>query len=84
MRKRGKQGKVKKFSSLMNAALLERMKKQAAQNGQTMRFILEAALRHYIEVVVPSSQGAHPDIVQRGRRAMEKHDRALHLLAKAE
>lgn len=84
MRKCSKGPKVKKFSSLMNAALLEQVKKQAAQNGQTVRFLLEAAIRHYVEVVVPSSQGAHPDIVHRARRAIEKHDRALHLLAKAE
>jgi hypothetical protein len=84
MRKRGKGAKVKKFSSLMNAALLDEVRKQAAQNGQTVRFLLEAAVRHYVEVVVPSSQGVHPDIVQRGRRAIERHDRALHLLAKAE
>lgn len=84
MPRRAKKPKVKKFSSLMNAALLEQVRKLAAQNGQTVRFLLEAAIRHYVEVVLPSSQGAHPDIVRRGRRAIEKHHRALHLLAKAE
>ncbi|MGH9794624.1 MAG: hypothetical protein ACRD5G_07625 [Candidatus Acidiferrales bacterium] len=75
---------TKKFSSLMSKALLERLKRQAEQNGQSVRFVMEAAIRHYLEVVVPSTQGAHSDIVQRGRQAIEKHDRLLHLLAKAE
>ncbi len=84
MRRKGKGAKVKKFSSLMNAALLERTKKQAVQNGQTMRFILEAALRHYIEVVVPSTQGVHSDSLHHLRASAKRNAGLLRRLAQAE
>jgi hypothetical protein len=84
MRKRGKRVKVKKFSSLMNAALLEQVKKQAAQNGQTVRFLLEAAIRHYVEVVVPSSQGVHSDALHHLRASAKRNAGLMRLLAKAE
>lgn len=75
---------ARKFSSLMNASLLNALQKQAAQNGQSIRFVLESAVKHYLEVVLPSGQAIHRDVVQRARKAIQKHDKLLHLLAKAE
>ena len=76
--------RVRKFSSLMSAPLLEAVQQQAYQHGQSIRHILESAVRHYLEVVVPSSQSVRPEMIQRARKAIQKHDKLLHLLAKAE
>lgn len=83
MRKRSKRPRVKKFSSLMNAALLEQVKKQAAQNGQTVRFLLEAAIRHYVEVVLPSAQGVHSDALRHLRASARRNAGLLRRLAQA-
>lgn len=75
---------VRKFSSLMSERLLRALQEQADRNGQSLRFLLEQAVEHYLTVVVPSAQTAHPDIVARGRKAIQHHNKLLHLLAKAE
>jgi hypothetical protein len=75
---------ARKFSSLMSEKLLRALQEQADRNGQSFRFLLEKAVEHYLTVVVPSAQTAHPDIVARGRKAIQRHDNLLHLLAKAE
>jgi hypothetical protein len=79
----GKAAKTKKFSSLMNAALLERLKKQAERNGQSVSFLLEAAVRHYLGTVVPSSQQVRPEIVALGEESIRDNMDLLRRLAKA-
>ena len=74
---------TKKFSSLMSKALLERLKRQADQNGQSVRFLLEAAVRHYLEVVVPSAGSVHSDALRHLRASAARNDELLKRLAKA-
>ena len=76
--------RVRKFSSLMSEPLFRALQTQAGRNGQSIRFLLEQAVEHYLSVVVPSLQSTHPDIVERGRRAIQRHDKLLRMLAKAE
>ena len=73
---------TRKFSSIMNEALLQALQRQAESNGQSLRFVLESAVKHYLEVVIPSGRAVHPDIVQRTRKAIQKHNKLLHLLAR--
>lgn len=75
---------TKKFSSLMNKSLLEQMKRQADRNGQSVRFVLESAVRHYLEVVVLSARGVHADATKHLRASMLRNDGLLKRLAKAE
>lgn len=79
-----KKPRVRKFSTLMREPLLRQLHEQAARNGQSIRFILEAAVEHYLHVVLPSAQTAHPDIVHRTQKAIDKHRKLLEMLAKAE
>ena len=75
---------TKKFSSLMSKPLLDRLKKQADQNGQSVRFVLERAVEHYLEVVVLSSRGIHTDAVRHLRSSAARNEGLLKRLAKAE
>ena len=45
---------VRKFSSLMKKPLLDQLKKEASLNGQSVRYLLEQAVEHYLKVVLPS------------------------------
>lgn len=75
---------TKKFSSLMSKPLLEKLKRQADANGQSVRFLLEAAVRHYLEVVVPSTHGVHADALKHLRASAARNEGLLRRLAKAE
>ncbi len=74
---------TKKFSSLMSKALLEQLKRQAEQNGQSVRFLMEAAVRHYLEVVVPSTQKVRPEIIALGEESIRENMDLMKRLARA-
>ncbi len=74
---------AKKFSSLMNKPLLDRMKKQAERNGQSVRFVLERAVEHYLDVVVPSSEKIRPEIIAFGEESIRDNMDLMKRLAKA-
>ena len=75
---------TKKFSSLMSKTLLGQLKRQAQQNGQSVRFLMEAAVRHYLEVVLPSAQGVHSDALLHLRASAKRNAGLLKRLARAE
>ncbi|HZR27391.1 MAG TPA: hypothetical protein VFA71_01320 [Terriglobales bacterium] len=49
----------------------------AKQNGQSQRFLLEKALEHYIQFVVPSQGTVRPEVMAHFRRSTDKN-RELH------
>jgi len=49
----------------------------AKENGQSQRFLLEKAIRHYIQFVVPSQRTVRPQVMAHFRRSTEKN-RELH------
>jgi hypothetical protein len=49
----------------------------AEENGQTRRFLLESALKHYLEFVVPSQGTVRPEVMAHFHRSTEKN-RELH------
>ena len=44
----------------------------AKENGQSQRFLLEKAIRHYIQFVVPSQRTVRPEVMAHFRRSTEK------------
>lgn len=74
---------VRKFSSLMSATLLNAMKLQAERNGQSLRFVLESAVKHYLEVVTPSGEAVNARALQLLRASITRNDDLLKRLAKA-
>ncbi len=76
-------GKVttRKIGLEMNAQLYARLSKVAKRNGQSRRFLLEKALEHYLEVVVPSQATVRPEVMKHFRRSTEKNRRLHQLLA---
>ncbi len=81
-RNKGK-SEVRKFSSLMSVHLFAALQKQAAQNGQSVRFVLESAIRHYLEVVTPSGETVNPRAQRLLRASATRNDELLKRLAKA-
>jgi sigma54-dependent transcription regulator len=67
----------------MNEALLKAVQQRAAANGQSVRFILEAAVRHYLEFVTPSATTLRPQIVALADESIRRNDKLLKRLAKA-
>jgi hypothetical protein len=79
----GKTAKAKKFSSLMNPTLLGRLKRQAKKNGQPVRHVLEHAVEHYLDTVVPSAQQVRPEIIAFGEESIRDNRDLMKRLAKA-
>lgn len=74
---------VRKFSSLMSEPLLRAVQEQAVRNGQTMRFVLECAVKHYLEVVTPSGEVVNPRAAALLKASIARNDDLLKRLAKA-
>jgi len=54
----------------------------ARENGQSQRFLLEKALKHYIEFVVPSQGTVRPAMMAHFRHSTDKNRELHQLLAK--
>jgi predicted DNA-binding protein len=72
---------TRKIGLEMDAKLYSRLSKVAQQNGQSRRFLLEKALEHYLEVVVPSQNTVRPEVMKHFRRSTEKNRKLHQLLA---
>lgn len=73
--------RTRKVGLEMDARLYAKLSKTAQRNGQSRRFLLEKALEHYLEVVVPSQSTVRPEVMKHFRRSAEKNRKLLHLLA---
>ena len=49
----------------------------AQENGQSQRYLLEKAMRHYIEFIAPSQNTVRPEVMNHFRRSTVKN-RELH------
>jgi metal-responsive CopG/Arc/MetJ family transcriptional regulator len=72
---------TRKIGLEMDARLYAKLSKVAEQNGQSRRFLLEKALEHYLEVVVPSQTTVRPEVMKHFRRSTEKNRKLHQLLA---
>lgn len=71
----------RKLGLEIDARLYARLDQVARRNGQSRRFLLEQALKHYLEVVVPSEGTLRPEVLRRFRRSVEKNRKLMKLLA---
>ena len=53
----------------------------AAENGQSVRFVLERAMENYIQLVAPSQSSIRPEAMARFRRSTDKNRKLHELLA---
>lgn len=72
-----------KFSSVMSKPLLTKLRKEAEENGQSIRFLLERAVEHYLDVVLPSARRVRPEIMRHADATIRQYDELLKRLAKA-
>jgi hypothetical protein len=72
----------RKIGLEMDARLYAELSKLAKKNGQSRRFLLERALEHYLEFVVPTQGTIRPEVMKHFRRSTEKNRKLLQLLAK--
>ena len=63
---------TKKIELELDARLYAQLSKLAKENGQSRRFLLERALEHYIQFVVPSQGTVRPEIMAHFRRSTGK------------
>jgi metal-responsive CopG/Arc/MetJ family transcriptional regulator len=73
---------TKKIGLELDARLYRQLSELAEQNGQTRRFLLEKALEHYIQFVVPSQNTVRPEVMSHFRRSTDKNRKLHQLLAK--
>jgi hypothetical protein len=70
---------TRKIGLEMDARLYAELSKLAKENGQSRRFLLEKALEHYLEFVVPMRGTVRPEVMNHFRRSTDKN-RKLHQL----
>ena len=75
-------GTTKKVGLEMDTRLYAALSKLAKENGQSRRFLLEKALEHYLQFVVPSQGTIRPEVMRHFRRSTEKNRKLHQLLAK--
>ena len=73
---------TRKIGLEMNARLYGELSKLAKENGQSRRFLLEKALEHYLQFVVPSQSTVRPEVMSHFRRSTDKNRKLHELLAK--
>jgi hypothetical protein len=54
----------------------------AAENGKSVRFVLERAMENYIQLVAPSQSSIRPEVMAHFRRSTDESRRLHELLAK--
>jgi hypothetical protein len=72
---------TRKLGLEIDAGLYTQLDHLARTNGQSRRFLLENAVRHYLEVVVPSQGTIRPQVMAHFRRSVEKNRNLMELLA---
>lgn len=73
---------TRKIGLEMDARLYAELSKLAKDNGQSRRFLLEKALEHYLQFVVPSQGTVRPEVMSHFRRSTDKNRKLHELLAK--
>lgn len=71
----------RKLGLEIDARLYRQLDQLAKANGQSRRYLLEKALKHYLEVVVPSMGTVRPEVLAHFRRSVKKNRKLMQLLA---
>ena len=70
-----------KIGPAIDAKLYKEFVAVAKENGQSQRFLLEKAIAHYIQNVVPSQRTVRPEVMEAFRRSNERFRDLYHKLA---
>jgi hypothetical protein len=73
---------TKKFTPEIDAQLYEEFVALAKRNGQTKRYVLEQALRFYLQNVVPSQHLVRPEVMDAFEQSVARNRDLLQRLAK--
>ena len=73
---------TRKFTPEIDAQLYEEMVAVAEKNGHTKRYVLEQALRFYLENVVPSQHLVRPQVMDAFEQSVVRNRDLLQRLAK--
>ena len=74
--------KTKKIAPEIDAKLWDQLTAVARRNGQSQRYVLEQALRHYLQNVVPSQHLVRSHVMDAFERVVERNRYLLERLAK--
>lgn len=69
--------KTIKIGPAIDRQLYEEFVKVAQENGQSQRYLLERAMRHYLQFIAPSQGVVRPEVMAHFRRSTDKN-RELH------
>ena len=74
-------GASRKLGLEIDTRLYARLDQVAKANGQSRRFLLEDALKHYLTVLLPSRTTVRPEVMAHFRQSLAKNRKLLELLA---
>jgi hypothetical protein len=74
--------KTKKIAPAVDAKLWEELEAVAKRNGQSQRYVLEQALRHYLHSVVPSQHLVRTEVMDAFQQSVAHNRDLLERLAK--
>ncbi len=74
----------RKLGLEIDAHLYARLDQMARRNGQSRRFLLEQALKHYLELFAPLEGSVRPEALRHFRRSLEKNRKLMKLLSNME
>lgn len=74
--------KTKKIAPEIDAKLWDQLTAVAKKNGQSQRYVLEQALRHYLQNVVPSQHLVRPQVMDAFEQSVARNRELLASLAK--
>jgi hypothetical protein len=70
-----------KIGPAIDAKLYKKFVAVAKENGQSQRFLLERAIEHYLQNVVPSQRTVRPEVMEAFSRSNKKFRDLYHKLA---
>jgi len=73
---------TKKFTPEIDATLYDALVETAQRNGQTQRYVLEQALRFYLQNVVPSQHLVRREVMDAFEQSVTRNRELLERLAK--
>lgn len=73
---------TKKFTPEIDAALYDSLVETAERNGQSKRYVLEQALRFYLQNVVPSQHLVRREVMDAFEQSVARNRELLERLAK--
>jgi hypothetical protein len=71
-----------KIGPEIDKKLYAKFSELAAENGQSVRFVLERAMENYLQFVAPSQSSVRPEAMAHFHRSTDKNRKLHELLAK--